>query len=832
MKHTLIYVFLGTGWIFATDWMARQMSNGFDVHLIQTFKGLIYILGTALVVYWLTRQALIKTQLQEKLRTTENVFRATLRNLGEAVILVKSQARVIDEFNAAAESIFGYSREEVMGKSTEFLHVDGQSFEQFGVISEAELDEHGVFRGEYQMKRKDGTIIDTANSITAINEDFGWKGGVVSIVSDITDSKRSQEMLRKSEKRYRLLADNTLDVIWTMDKDLRFTYVNPAINRLQGYYPEEFAGTHLADHCDEAAYDKAKKAIVEVIAKGGTQDGALLEMKLLRKDGSSVPVEVHGSALFDEEGSLIGIQGTTRDITERQKSRQRLEDSERRFRTMFEETSDGVGIADIETGAFLFVNPALARMLGYTEEELGRLKVSNIHPEKNLPEVHAAFKLVSQGKKDILTSEVPCVKKGGEIIYAEINATGMDIDGTRRAVGFFRDVTELRAAQRRQNVLLDRIKSLRRIDQTILSQLPLEMVMRQIAQETQVALDSDAVSILIRREPQHHLETTAALGFTNSVPEDTILHLDEGYVGRALMNRKAVTVSDLQTVEPEFERRDMAAAEGFHGYACCPIIVKGNLEGVLEIFKRESAPPGSDQIEFLQILAGEAAIAIDNVSTFEELQKTNERLLLAYDSSIEGWSRALDYRDKETEGHSRRVTEITVELARRAGVDEAMLKYVRWGALLHDIGKMGVPDHILLKPGKLTDEEWEIIKRHPVVARNLLRPIKYLEQAIDIPYCHHERWDGSGYPQGLKGEDIPQAAQIFAIVDVWDALRSDRPYRKGWSEAAVLDHLKKNAGSHFNPELVNLFSAAMHEIPACSSPVYGNEQSDMIGGDA
>jgi HD-GYP domain-containing protein (c-di-GMP phosphodiesterase class II) len=180
-------------------------------------------------------------------------------------------------------------------------------------------------------------------------------------------------------------------------------------------------------------------------------------------------------------------------------------------------------------------------------------------------------------------------------------------------------------------------------------------------------------------------------------------------------------------------------------------------------------------------------------------------LTLAYDSSIEGWARALDLRDKDTEGHSRRVTDMTLKMAQKKGVNDSDLIHIKRGALLHDIGKMGIPDHILLKPGPLTKEEWEIMKRHPVYAHELLSPILYLRPAIEIPYCHHEKWDGSGYPRGLKGTGIPLAARIFTVVDVWDALSSDRPYGKRWEEAKVFDHIRSLKGSNFEPQMVDLF---------------------------
>lgn len=187
------------------------------------------------------------------------------------------------------------------------------------------------------------------------------------------------------------------------------------------------------------------------------------------------------------------------------------------------------------------------------------------------------------------------------------------------------------------------------------------------------------------------------------------------------------------------------------------------------------------------------------------LQAKNAELRHAYDTTIEGWSRALDLRDKETEGHCQRVTEITVRLAKALGLSDEECQYARWGALLHDIGKMGIPDSILLKPGRLTDVERKIIEEHPGYAHDLLSPIAFLHPALDIPYYHHEKWDGTGYPCGFAGEEIPLLARLFAVVDVWDALRSDRPYRQAWPEEKVCEHLKSLSGTHFDPRMVELF---------------------------
>jgi putative nucleotidyltransferase with HDIG domain len=177
----------------------------------------------------------------------------------------------------------------------------------------------------------------------------------------------------------------------------------------------------------------------------------------------------------------------------------------------------------------------------------------------------------------------------------------------------------------------------------------------------------------------------------------------------------------------------------------------------------------------------------------------------AYDATLEGWARALELRDKETENHSRRVTELTIILAKAMGIHGDELIHIRRGAILHDIGKMGVPDQILRKPGKLTENEFEIIKQHPNHSYKLLSRIPFLEKAIDIPYCHHEHWDGSGYPRGLKGEDIPLSARIFSIIDVWDAVQSERPYNHAWSQEKTIEHLKSQSGTLFDPDCVSTF---------------------------
>jgi len=324
-------------------------------------------------------------------------------------------------------------------------------------------------------------------------------------------------------------------------------------------------------------------------------------------------------------------------------------------------------------------------------------------------------------------------------------------------------------------------------------------------------LNVDAAVILLLEPHTHLLRYAAGRGFHSNAIQHTNLAFGKGHAGRAALDRSTLHIRDLANNLDELARSTSLANEKFKSYFAVPLIVKGHVKGVLEIYHRSFLDPDQDWINFMETMANQAAIAIEDAQLFNDLQRSNLELVLAYDATIEGWSRALDLRDKETEGHTQRVTAMTLKLAQTLNIDQRDIIHMRRGALLHDIGKMGVPDAILFKQGALTDEEWEIMRRHPGYAREMLLPIDYLKPALDIPYSHHEKWDGSGYPQFLKGEEIPLAARLFAIVDVWDALTSDRPYREAWSKEKTRAHIAAQSGKHFDPRVAEAFLKTIAE---------------------
>ncbi|MCC6568404.1 MAG: HD domain-containing protein [Anaerolineales bacterium] len=368
---------------------------------------------------------------------------------------------------------------------------------------------------------------------------------------------------------------------------------------------------------------------------------------------------------------------------------------------------------------------------------------------------------------------------------------------------------ELAEAKQQIEKQLVRMQALRLNDLAILGTTDLRVALKTIADQTRKHLRMDVVSVLLFNPYSLRFENAVVAGAQTSEIQSAWIRMGETVIGRAAFERQTLIFPDVSQ-EPQLEL--VGKSEGFLSCFALPLIAKGKIVGVMYLGHRSIFQPNQDWLDFLESLAGQAAMAIESIKAFEDLQRSNFELALAYSRTIEGWSRALDLRDMQTKDHTSRVTELTLKLAHLVGMNEIEIMHVKHGALLHDIGKMGIPDAILLKDDYLSDEEWEIMRRHPAYAYEMLSPVEYLRPALDIPYCHHEKWDGTGYPRGLAGEQIPLAARLFAVVDVWDALRSNRPYRKGWNEDQVREYIRSQSGTHFDPYAVDLFLRLLDEM--------------------
>jgi PAS domain S-box-containing protein len=481
-----------------------------------------------------------------------------------------------------------------------------------------------------------------------------------------------------------------------------------------------------------------------------------------------------------------------------------LHESEERYRSIFENALEGIFRITPSEG-FVDVNPALVQMLGYdsVDEVLGLDLRKDLFADpqelRYMIDRHLA-------RKAIRDFEAVWKQKGGEPIIVSIDSRIIyDSDG--RAMyyeGMAQDITARKRAEEKLQHQFRRLAALRAIDLAITTNFDLRLILNLLLDQSLPLLGVDAAAVRLLNPHLQVLEYAAGRGFWGDAAARTSVPLGEGPTGRAALERRSIHIPDLGAIGSSGTGQGLEG-EGFVSAYAIPLVIKGAVKGALELFHRAAISPKADWRDFAEMVAEQAAIAIDNTALFEDLQRSNSDLALAYDTTLEGWSRALDLRDRETEGHTRRVTELTLRLSRAMGIGESELAHIRRGAILHDIGKMAIPDSILLKPAPLTEEEWEIMRRHPVYAYEMLSPIDYLRPALDIPYCHHEKWDGTGYPRQLRGEQIPPAARIFAVVDVWDALRSGRPYRAAWDQKKVIDHIRSLSGSYFDPNVVKHF---------------------------
>ncbi len=483
-----------------------------------------------------------------------------------------------------------------------------------------------------------------------------------------------------------------------------------------------------------------------------------------------------------------------------------LRESETLYRTLIETSPDAIVVTDLETRVRM-TNPQALRLLGVKSigELEGKGLLDTFAPSQDESVQHILESLRRTGRVE--AAEILLSPLDRPPFAAEFSGSMLASHRTKADAMLFvlRDISSRKNAERQIRQQLEKLAALRTIDAAITASMDLRVTLMVILDELTSQLHVDAADVLLLQANSQTLRYVSGRGFRFAHPKDLSLYLNHGYAGRVALDRRVLILPKWESREEDPARASLLASEGFSSYIAAPLIAKGQVKGVLEIFHRRELDPDPAWISYLETMAEQAAIAIDNTMLFEDLQRTNVELTLAYDATIEGWSRALDLRDHETEGHTQRVTEATLRLAHTLGMPEAELVFTRRGCLLHDIGKMAIPDGILLKPGALDEQEWEIMRRHPVSAFEWLSPIAFLRPSLDIPYCHHERWDGNGYPRGLKGEQIPLSARVFTVVDNWDALRSDRPYRKAWPDAKVLAHLRTMAGSIFDASILKTF---------------------------
>jgi PAS domain S-box-containing protein/putative nucleotidyltransferase with HDIG domain len=770
-----------------------------------------------------------RKQAEDELLDSMMRFRAVADSAIEGIISSDSMGHII-YWNKAAKTIFGYSEKEVIGKKISILFPERLREEYIGRIG---------FEVKFDIQRLIGRTVEGIGCRKS-GEEFpldlsiaNWKTKdgtfFTAMARDISQRKEAERNLKIQSAALAaaangiVITNNTGEIAW----------VNPAFSTMTGYSPQDVIGKNPRILKSAQHNKKFYTNMWETILSGRVWKGEIINRKA---DGSLYTEEMTIAPVRESKGEISHFIAIKQDVSDRKQHEHEREaiisvsnvmrnaiTRNDLLKVFFKQI---VELFDANGSMLVKENPIdKGAIIEYGYGVIGeRFSGLYIPPGKGI-----SNRVINEGKPYLnnnASSDPEFFRSdllGDSVAVACVPLVAqMEVIGalwlvrkkaiTEKEINLLFAIANLAANAIHRVTLfeqtehqLHRMGSLHQIDVAISSVFNLKKVFDVLLKNTVEQLGIDAASVLLKNQKTGYLEFITGIGFISKTIKKTKISIGEGRAGLAASERKVISVPDLNIIEDSFSQNILQNEEHFISHYVAPLIIKGEVIGVLEAFCRKRIETTHEWFNFFEALATQAAIAVDNATLFNSLQKTNKELITAYEATIEGWSIALDMRDKETEGHTQRVTKLSEELGKSIGLLEPDLINIRRGALLHDIGKMGVPDSILLKPDKLTEDEWKIMKMHPSFAYEMLEPIKYLGEAIQIPFCHHEKWDGTGYPRGLKKTNIPIIARIFAITDVWDAITSDRPYRNAWSKEKSIEYMREQSGKQFDPELIPIF---------------------------
>jgi PAS domain S-box-containing protein/putative nucleotidyltransferase with HDIG domain len=607
---------------------------------------------------------------------------------------------------------------------------------------------------------------------------------VSSQIATVIDRKHHEQALLTSQKRNQLLIEASTDAIFLESMDGSILDCNDIALQLYGYTHDEIMKLNIRDLISPDYHHIIENYKLWTIDHGETFN----DIVNIRKDGSSFPVDVSiRKTSVDDSAVFVAY---VRDITVQKEIARVVIENEQKFRTLSETTTAGIFI--YRGDKYLYVNPMWCQITGFPAEKLLKMKPLDIMDPNITLELISHIERADDGEIKQARVEHTIKTQGGEKCVIDLMVSRISFDGEPAIIGTAIDITNRKQREHELEIISEMSESLR-------ININKDEVLNSMIDKLSAILQLDGAEIALVNKQKTKIDLIKTCGGWSDL-QNSHLNKDQGLSGYIISSGRPYLNN-----EPKYETPFLypELIKGYGAIAGVPLFVKGEIIGSVVVGSKGHF--SENDLRLLQAIGDLTASALHRADLFEQTTQQTEELRHAYDSTLEGWALALELRDKETQGHSVRIAKRTLELAKRLNIPEDQMENIRRGALLHDIGKLGVPDTILLKNGTLTPSEWEIMKKHPVYAYNMLSQIKFFKDAIDIPYCHHEWFDGSGYPRGLEGEEIPLAVRIFSIVDVWDALTSTRPYRDAWTKEAVLEHIINQAGTHFDPDVVNEF---------------------------
>lgn len=850
LRIILIYVFFSAAWIFLSDRLLTILIPDIQgLTTAQTYKGWLFVLlSAALIATLLIREHDKQQNTEMQLINSQESFTSLFSMTAMPTLVYDPRTLQIMAANPSAIHQYGYSHDELLGMPITRLSDPSLGEQEPPISNQSPAEPLPIATTHFT---NDGRALRV--EILTQPVFFGGNKAVLLTARDITEEEATREAqqaaqeerqqveaaAREHQARLHAAIESIPYEFWMMDCDGRYSLQNSACTARWGdligkknselSLPDELRRKWEAH--DQRAFqgELVHVEMVETSPQGETRDVLAVVGPIFDHDQVQgilgINIDITPLKLRERELQImVNVANSLRAID----SRADIET------TLLAQVSDlfhlnaaalvhkaldqdeiifdrGTGAWEYLTGQHLNANDPCAQFLQSSEG------IHSIDVEPSIPQ--ALIPLTGERVKSAV-----CIP----LISDDRHKAGLWI-GRREAftpneTHLLSGVTDIaaNALQRiryagQKEIHLQRLSALRSIDLAISASLDIHLTLNILLNQVVSQLNVDAADVLLYSPESQTLQFGASRGFRFADLRSTQLRLGESHAGKVALERRIEFVQDLTKLDDLLVDGLKQAGEQFRSYVGVPLISKGEIQGVLEMFSLGLLYPDQDWFDFVDGVAAQAAIAVDNATLFDRTQRSITDLMVAYDATIEGWARVLEIREREPEGHTRRVTEWTLRLARKAGFSEDLLIQVRRGVFLHDIGKMAIPESILLKPDNLTDDEWQVMKRHPEYAYEMLSPILYLRPALDIPYCHHERWDGKGYPRGLKKDQIPMAARLFSVVDVWDALSNQRPNRDAWPEIKILSYIREQSGKMFDPEVVSLFlmyyDQEMHQHP-------------------
>jgi PAS domain S-box-containing protein len=782
----------------------------------------------------------LRQEAEERLSESRRRFQSLVENapLGIAI----SSQGIFRYVNPAFVRMFGYQEDsQLVNLPVIELLVPEQRSEVGQRIDQRELGQQVPVTHQLTGLRQDGSSFFLRSQSCLLE----WDSAPASLgfFTDITPLVQSERLLKEREQRYHTLFEQSPISLWEEDFSAIVEWVQTkrkeGVEDL-GVYLRENPGelNQLVSSVRVLDVNQATLQLYHAPSKDELLDGilAVSSGEGLVNHIESILAVAEGNSYFEEEVVNFTLDGDRLDLLLRWNTfTGHEEDFKRVIVSMQDITGLKRAIADLtRSQRRLKEAQAIARMgdweytpvsgevhwseqvfqLYQRDPDLGEPDFDELltyyHPDDQRSLEIAQQDALEKGQAAELDLHVSLGDQRETIHHSVIMPVFDPAGKVVQLRGTVQDITErvrVEESLRQQN---RRLSALRQIDKAISTSMDLRVTLNVLLDQVLIELEVDAASIRLLNTLTQDLDIMAMQGFRVQSPGTIHLFNDPSAPVRAVLERRPQHFSrQQQTTAGTLVK--ILDQEGFDDYYTTPLITKGKVQGVLEVYHRSPREHTPDWHDFLELLGGEAAIAIENARLFDKLQRNNLDLTRDYDTTIETMVKAQELRKPGSLGHSQRLVDMTLRLARQIGFNDEQLVAMRRGSLLHDIGMLAVSDAVLFKQGPLEAAEWDLIRQHPQAAVNLISPIRYLRDALDIPRCHHERWNGSGYPRGLQGEQIPLSARVFAVVDVWDSLQNERPYRKAWPSEKAAEYLRQQAGFQFDPQIVDQFLELLRE---------------------